>query len=429
MIVAKRKPSWLIPSVCTLAAISLLLYLLPGFAHYQKFYHIFFRFWELAAGGILALAFGSRLLKLRFSWIAIVALIVVLCVDFTWMPDSVGLIAVILLTCGVLAVSNTSDGIARFLLGNKLMVGIGKISFSLYMWHQVLLAYARYFWAQELKDGHLLVLFLMTFALSVASYYLIEQPFRDYRRVGVKALLWSVGSVFLLTSSVSLFIYFKGGVLRDIPELGIEKGVAGRRIHAAYNERGYAYDRPFGNSGGIRVLVIGNSFARDWVNVLLESKFSAGLDISYIAEPGIHRDLVSRMDAADVIFYSAPSPREVKRLAVPESKLWAVGTKNFGVSNGLFYNHAKEGYFTQRTPLEKGIMEYNNLLKTQWGERYIDLIALVADEHDQVPVFTPTRLFISQDCRHFTKGGATYFSQLLEDKLGRIFGTLEKSRS
>lgn len=428
LLVATWRPAWLLPVMCILAFASLLLCFLPFFTHAQKFYLIFFRFWELAVGGIVAIVLKNKLVKHGFLGFVILALVALLCVDFQRIPANIRLIGVVMLTAAILATSATGNKLAGLVLGNRLMVGIGKISFSLYMWHQLVLAYARYFWVQELDHFHLSVLFVLICALSITSYFLIEQPFRDKRRIGGRTLLFTVASVFLLTTCAALYIYSKGGVLKDVPELGLLRESAGRNIHARYNERVFVYNKPFVGNEKTKVLIIGNSFARDWGNVLLESKFAGELDISYVEHPDTHPELGARMRAADVIFYSAPSPKEVKRFGVPESKLWAIGTKNYGVSNGVLYNHGKQGYFSQRTSMEKGVMDYNNLLKSQWRDRFIDLIARVIDEKNTVPVFTPSDQFISQDCRHFTNAGARYFSELFEQDLGEIFEKVDKRR-
>ena len=60
-------------------------------------------------------------------------------------------------------------------------------------------------------------------------------------------------------------------------------------------------------------------------------------------------------------------------------------------------------------------------MKAVWGDKYIDYIEKVIDENQMVPVFAPSKKFISQDCRHFTKAGAQYFAQLFENKLASIF--------
>ncbi|MFM7179946.1 MAG: acyltransferase family protein [Verrucomicrobiales bacterium] len=425
-LVAKYRASWLLPVISTLAALSLTLYLLPHYEHFQKFYLIFFRFWELAAGGIAAILLRGRLVRHQLPGLVILLLVAILCLDLSFIPDSVKLPLAVLLTTAVLITSNGGNRLSSFLIENRIMVALGRISFSLYMWHQLLLAYARYFWAQELHASHLVVIFLLTVALSALSYFLIEQPFRNKNRIGTKAMLLALASVFLLTSAASGYIYRKGGVLKDVPELGISKTEAERNIHAKYNKRVFAHDKPFASSGKTKVLVIGNSFARDWVNVLLESKFAPELEISYIEEPATHKDLKVRVAAADVVFYSEPRPKDVRALSIPESKLWAVGTKSFGNSNGIFYNHGKDGYFEQRTPMQKGNRAYNEMLRKQWGGKYLDLVGRVIDENETVPVFTPSRQFISHDCRHFTKAGARYFAELFKQDLSVIFEKAER---
>jgi hypothetical protein len=102
------------------------------------------------------------------------------------------------------------------------------------------------------------------------------------------------------------------------------------------------------------------------------------------------------------------------------AKLWVVGTKNFGTSNGIFYNHRGDDYYAQRTPMEKGYMERNEARKHDWGGRYIDLIAKALDDKGTVPVFTPSRKLISQDCRHLTRAGAQYFAHLFDAELASI---------
>ena len=92
-----------------------------------------------------------------------------------------------------------------------------------------------------------------------------------------------------------------------------------------------------------------------------------------------------------------------------------VGTKNFGESNGQFYvKRNSPDYFNLRTEMEPGYFERNERLRTMYGDRYLDLIGLVIDDNHTMPVFTPDHHFVSQDCRHFSKGGAIWFSQLID---------------
>lgn len=106
----------------------------------------------------------------------------------------------------------------------------------------------------------------------------------------------------------------------------------------------------------------------------------------------------------------------------------AVGTKNFGVNNGIFYNYSGADYYGQRTALASGVLNANESLRREWQGSYIDLIARINDENGRVPIFTPDRKFISQDCRHLTRAGAQYIARLFESDLVAIFEPIKGNR-
>ncbi|HEX3010058.1 MAG TPA: acyltransferase [Bacteroidales bacterium] len=433
LLIGRRHGRWLLPSLALLAAASLILYFLP-FHAYKKFYYLPFRFFELALGGMAALYLKDKIIAHRYAAIFVLALIAILFVKLTFLPGQYALPVAVILTLGIIVTANHTNKIASFILQNKISVTIGLISFSLYMWHQIILAYVRYFLIQKLQIYHLAFIFLVVVILSGLTYYAIERPFRNKNMIGKGVLFSTVGMLFLTTTLFSLSIYWKGGVIKDVPELGISKLDAGRGIHAKYNQRVYTYGKPFNNNRDkIKVLVVGESFARDWVNVLLESKYRNSIEISYVMNPLKSDDFKSRVENADVIFYAETIPEfyseagrvDIEHVGIDNTKLFIVGTKNFGINSGYFYNQAGEGYFSQRTKMNDGYLEFNEKLKHKWRNKYIDLIEKVIDEKGTVPVFSPDKMFISQDCRHFTKAGASYFSQLLDDELSLIFARVK----
>ena len=426
MLVMKKRPTWLVPILLIFGGASLTLYLLPYFAAHEKFYLIIFRFWEFAAGGIAAVALKDKLIKHKYSFLLAFLLASLMCFDFSFIPSEIILLSTVLLSVCLLVISNKENKLCKFLLENKLFVAIGKISFGLYLWHQVLLAFARYGWVQALSIVSLFAVYIATIALTMFSYFLIEKPFSDINKIHSRAFLLITGCVFLLTSLSSLYIYVNAGILRDVPELGIYKSEAVRNLHAKYNDRIHDYDKKFSSINRIKVLVIGNSFARDWANVLLESKYSKNIELSYISNPYSHKELKDRVGEADIIFYSTPELHQIQKLEIPETKLWAVGTKNYGTNSGIFYNYKGINYYQQRTLMEKGYLEKNDIMKKKWGSKYIDYIGKVINENHTVPVFTPSQKFISQDCRHFTKAGAQYFAYLFQEDLDQIIKNVKK---
>ncbi len=135
-----------------------------------------------------------------------------------------------------------------------------------------------------------------------------------------------------------------------------------------------------------------------------------------------------RFAKADIIFISGTSLHRIniKKMIVDfelnEKKVFIIGLKYFGVTNGIFYkNKKKSDYFEQKVKIPHEIINRNNNLKKIWKYQYIDLIGKLADNDNKVPVFTPDEKFISGDCRHFTRSGAKFFSILFHKEFSVLF--------
>lgn len=421
LIIGKKRISWLLPILVALTIVSIILYFL-NYPEYQKFYLLQFRFFELSIGGIAAILFFGRTIKHSFNWLIIVSLCLLLVMNIDFLNDSIKLLLSVILTVLVLISNNSSSKTSKYILENKVFILLGKISFSLYMWHQIVLAYSRYFIFKELNTINLSIVFIITIVLSYLSYKFIETPFRLSKRLSNTIVLSSILIVTLFTTGVSFFIYNNAGVIRDIPELGIKTDHIEKNMHAKYNDRVYAYNEGFKKDNSkIKVLVLGNSFARDWANILIESKFNSQIQLTYIYDPQYSMKLQELNDHSDFIFSSALSEDKLEQLKIPIEKLWVVGTKNFGVNNGYFYNYSGDDYCEQRTTMEDGYLRNNNNQKTIWGEKYIDLIQpIINDKDNTVPVFTPNCKFISQDCRHLTQDGGVFYANLMHAKIAEI---------
>jgi peptidoglycan/LPS O-acetylase OafA/YrhL len=418
LIIGQKRVKWILPILFLVTAVSLLLFLSSS-DEPSKFYLIPFRFFELSIGGLGAIIFKDKLLSSKFSLPLLVSLLLILLLGNT-LPSSIKLCATVLTTIGILTSTNSQDKICAAFLENKVMTVIGKISFSLYMWHQLVLAFTRYFIVQEYSKIEAGLMFILITLLSFGSYYLIEKPFRDKKRTSVFSLLITVGIAFILSTGVSLYLHLHSGVIYDVPELGITKNNIQKNMHAIYNDKVYKLSKDFSNDSKTKVLVVGNSFARDWVNVLSESKYKNDIEVRYVYDIDICDNRSEKLSQAKYIFFSDITKSSFDTIAgkyaIDASKVWVIGTKNFGVNNGLFFNRkGNQNYCTQRTIMPKMYYERNMLLKKQWGDRYIDIIEQVVDGNGKMPVFTPECTFISQDCTHFTESGAVYFAHLMEN--------------
>jgi hypothetical protein len=82
---------------------------------------------------------------------------------------------------GLILIFSNNGNLVGKLLGSKLAVGIGLISYSAYLWHQPLFAFTRY---ESLNEENKILLGLMALAsilLAFISWKYIEKPFRDNR--------------------------------------------------------------------------------------------------------------------------------------------------------------------------------------------------------------------------------------------------------
>ncbi len=94
------------------------------------------------------------------------------------------------------------------LLSNKVVVWIGLISYSAYLWHQPLFAFARIRISTELSATLMIILTVISIILAVFSWRYIERPFRDkvlFSRFKIFTLSLSFGFMII---SFGLLVHF-----------------------------------------------------------------------------------------------------------------------------------------------------------------------------------------------------------------------------
>jgi len=115
--------------------------------------------------------------------------------------------------CLIIWFSNKNELITK-ILSTKLFVGIGLVSYSLYLWHYPIFAFAR--GNQFLIESDIInkiIIVLVVFILSIISYYLIEKPFRNRKNTFIKILV-------ILSTSILILIIFN---LKSIYAGGFKK--------------------------------------------------------------------------------------------------------------------------------------------------------------------------------------------------------------
>jgi peptidoglycan/LPS O-acetylase OafA/YrhL len=138
------------------------------------------RAWEIFSGSITAFIVHKRGVQ-HNNKLALLGLIAILFSIFAYdestpFPSVYALIPVL----GVMLVVLYADRetLAAKLLSTKAFVGIGLISYSAYLWHQPLFAFARIRLLDEVNHQTMFVLSLLSLFLAVLTWKYIEQPFR-----------------------------------------------------------------------------------------------------------------------------------------------------------------------------------------------------------------------------------------------------------
>ena len=170
------------------------------------------RAWELLAGSLCAfLQFGKEQKRDDLLAALGLGLIVFAIFVFDAATPFPSLYALVPVGGTVLIILFAANGTwtAR-LLSNRSLVGIGLISYSLYLWHQPLFAFARISSADKPSQALMLCLALLSLVLSYLTWRYIEKPFRRKQRRSLPA-----ASSVLTASAAAMVLFLGAGVATD----------------------------------------------------------------------------------------------------------------------------------------------------------------------------------------------------------------------
>ena len=184
-----------------------------------SFYFLHTRIWELLAGSILAcieikfkrrISFDNQVINQILPSLGLILIFnaIVFYDDTTLHPSFYTLLPVIG-TCLVIWFAKKDEIITK-IFSTKLFVGIGLISYSLYLWHYPIFAFFRYSLASGSFSKKILVIIFVLVA-SVFTYLFIEKPFRNKKKISLKYLIIFMSSVTFILFTVNFLIIKKNG--------------------------------------------------------------------------------------------------------------------------------------------------------------------------------------------------------------------------
>jgi peptidoglycan/LPS O-acetylase OafA/YrhL len=423
------------------------------------------RFWELLIGSSVAFAFNrmgtsysdrpySKCLGEVLSIVGILLILVpVFVFDKTTVFPGYAALSPTIGTAIVISFAKSDTNVGR-VLGSHVFVGTGLVSYSAYLWHQPLFAFARY----GFVESNLFVfasLSVVSFLAAFLSWKYVERPFRTKETFSSKQIF--------VYSLVGISIYCCIGIVGwktdgflfrfDERDRGLLQSFVGASDYVAVRFDN-AKLKEFENSNGKRrVVLIGDSYGKDFLNAIYESHLIDTFDITTYqinSECGnlyLKRDFTSNIDSeelarclylgwydnkklvslirnSDEIWLSSAWRDWVVDL-LPESienlkkefgkKIVVVGTKNFGTIDAkrlLGYPIGVRYGVTNQ--LSSKLADVNLRMKQSLAsENFIDISALLCESDTECKIFDDRRKLISYDGGHLTKDGAAFLGRKL----------------
>lgn len=170
-------------------------------------------------------------------------------------------------------------------VGNKVFVGLGLISYSAYLWHQPILAYARH-WLLDISFLAASLLIVLVILLSVLSWKYVEIPFRAKSQFGRKYVF---AASFLGVIFYTLVGYFPSKI--DFNQEGVmakELSESDAIYSSNINERIFIKNRIVYERSNPEAIVIGSS------RIMQASSKGAGIELLNLSVSGASlEDLVA----------------------------------------------------------------------------------------------------------------------------------------
>jgi hypothetical protein len=201
-----------------------------------------------------------------------------------------------------------------------------------------------------------------------------------------------------------------------------------------YNERVFDYKRSeFAPDSRKKILIVGDSFARDFVNITLESFDTSTVQLIYrddltrCIEPFVSTLSETLYTAADVIVFSNMQDRganvgkcmnnDLSFAARSAKKIFYIGSKDFGYNLNWLIWLDRSARGNQYNPIAANYIAIDReMAEAIPPPNFISLLAPVVRQGPQVPITDADGRLLSTDRKHLTKFGAVYFGRQVVSK-------------
>lgn len=334
ILVLRYFKKWLIPIVCALSVFSLLLFFYGSKNHPDAtFYLVPTRAWELGAGALIALFLYHKQLQVKSSqFLSSVGLIAILG-SFYFLNGNTGITQFLFIPVGgavlIILFSQSEQSWVNRFLSLKPIVYVGKISYSLYLWHWPVLVLSKNLTLKTGIEYPTIGLLALIIVLSVLSYHFIEMHTRRNTKVTPYILITLfLGVIYSFTISRSnsfedASMYsdtrWDGQIYNVSPNQDFSPETQARlngilmnddlgRNAKAYAEGGI--ERKYGEDFP-EILVLGDSHALMWAPVLDELAKQLKKSITFYAADGTPTFFnIPVKNSGKTVYFSAKQKQE-----------------------------------------------------------------------------------------------------------------------
>lgn len=380
------------------------------------FYLPHLRAWELLVGALCAYRLhgvgptrndAAALCGLLMIFFAVLAFD-----ETTPFPSAWGLLPV-LGTALIILFTTAESRVGQF-LSVRPMVLVGLISYSAYLWHQPVYAFARAYFENRPSPLALVMVTPLILLISYLSWRYIEIPFRDRRRVSLRALcciLVPLSAAFVVIGGAMHLTHgFPTRVSPDVPE--------GSRS-SDYNPMAFRYKVDhFSTQKPVRLLVVGSSFGRDVVNMVVETFGEDSIEIVYRDDLACPAGS-ALADRSTVIFVSYMRSHDVECMSrtldqAGGKPVFYFGSKSFG-TNINWIMRMRDRANLRNVP-DRDDVEWNRqMAEAVPPQHFVSVMDRITI--DGLVAFTDERgRLLSDDTQHLTRAGAIYVgARVFED--------------
>jgi len=259
----------------------------------SAFYWLPFRVFEFAIGAVLIFIDWEKQ-KSSIRVASFLLGLAMLVASFLYLHEELDFPsyhALIPCLAAALIIISGSKHLFAVLLTNRLAVGIGLISYSLYLVHWPIIVFYKLTLLREAEISDFVLMFVGALLLATLFYKFVEQPFRTTRQADESMpskkradnLVFLVGSLLatLLVGAASAHAYVnKGWAARYPEEIMAQITRDPKEYVELFSTSKPYYDGPFENNGKPKLLLIGDSMSADFINALVQGGSISELDVT-----------------------------------------------------------------------------------------------------------------------------------------------------